>query len=272
MQGSNLDIQTKAPKTFHFLRISLQLYSPPHQPLTSSNLFQTMPTSCRLPHLARHHRPRRREALSLRVLPAPFSAPLLPLRRLPPALHLRAPLRPSRHRQDLSRPRSGQRKPYPSFSLLSLPDRYLLELSPSACLSKWSGEAERRLRGAFLEARRHAPSLLFFDELDAFSLDRGQTDDPGARRLLSELLIQLSALQRDDHVIVIAATNRIADIDPAVLRRFEKTIEVPLPTAEEREQMMVAMLRGVACEMEDDDLGSIAEATEGWSGSLLRVG
>lgn len=177
---------------------------------------------------------------------------------------------PGTGKTSLVRAAANESRPFSPPS--SPPDRYLLELSPSACLSKWSGEAERRLRGAFTEARRHAPSLLFFDELDAFSLDRGQTDDPGARRLLSELLIQLSALQRDDHVIVIAATNRIADIDPAVLRRFEKTIEVPLPTAEERGQMIVAMLRGVACDMEEDDLGSIAEATEGWSGSLLRVG
>ena len=179
---------------------------------------------------------------------------------------------PGTGKTSLVRAAANESRISPLLPSFSPPDRYLLELSPSACLSKWSGEAERRLRAAFQSARSHAPSLLFFDELDAFSLDRGQTDDPGARRLLSELLIQLSALQRDDHVIVIAATNRIADIDPAVLRRFEKTIEVPLPTAEEREQMVIAMLRGVACEMEDDDLGSIAEATEGWSGSLLRVG
>lgn len=80
--------------------------------LTPSNLFQTMPPSSRLPHLAGHHRPGRREALPLRVLSAPLPAPLLPLRRLSPALHLGAPLRPSRHRQDLPGPRSGQRKPY----------------------------------------------------------------------------------------------------------------------------------------------------------------
>ena len=158
--------------------------------------------------------------------------------------------------------------PFPPSPL----DRHLLELSPSACLSKWAGEAERRLRSAFSEARRKAPSLLFFDELDALSLDRGLADDPGARRLLAELLIQLSALQKDDHVIVIAATNRIEDIDPAVLRRFEKTIEVALPTAEEREQIVLSMLRGVACDLDVDDLTSIADATEGWSGSLLRVG
>lgn len=147
----------------------------------------------------------------------------------------------------------------------------MLELPPSSCLSKWAGEAERRLRDTFTEARRRSPCIVFLDELDALTMNRDIMDDTGARRVLSELLIQMSAVHPEDRVVVIAATNRIRDIDPAILRRFQKTIEVPLPTLEEREQIILANFNGITHTLTSDEIHSLSEATVDWSGSLLNV-
>ena len=84
---------------------------------------------------------------------------------------------------------------------------------PSSCLSKWAGEAERKIKDVFQEAKQRAPSIIFLDEFDALALRRETTEDIGSRRVLSELLIQLSSIQSTDRVTVIAATNRISDLD-----------------------------------------------------------
>ena len=102
-------------------------------------------------------------------------------------------------------------------------------------------------------------------------MNRDIMDDTGARRVLSELLIQMSAVHPEDRVVVIAATNRIRDIDPAILRRFQKTIEVPLPTLEEREQIILANFNGITHTLTSDEIHSLSEATVDWSGSLLNV-
>lgn len=101
----------------------------------------------------------------------------------------------------------------------------LLSLSPSAVLSKWSGDAERALRLAFDVARDMAPAALFLDEIDALGRARGGGgggDDTGGRRLLTELLLQLGDLGCGEGVYVFGATNRMEDCDPALLRRFER--------------------------------------------------
>lgn len=150
-------------------------------------------------------------------------------------------------------------------------DNYLIELYPSSCLSKWAGEAERRIRDVFRKAKAKAPSIIFLDEFDALALRRETGEDPGARRLLSELLIQFTSIKPSDRVTVIAATNRISDLDPAIIRRFQKTIEVPLPSIEEREQLVQKGLNEITNKLTDEEIHYIAESTHGWSGSLISV-
>ena len=150
-------------------------------------------------------------------------------------------------------------------------DHYLLELPPSSCLSKWAGEAERRLKESFLEAKRRAPTIIFLDELDSLALRRESAEDIGARRVLSELLIQFSSLQPGDRVTIVAATNRLEDLDPAIIRRFQKTISITLPNEEEREQMIRKWLQGIGNQLSDEEIHSLAQATQEWSGSLLFV-
>ena len=102
----------------------------------------------------------------------------------------------------------------------------LLALGPSSVLSKWSGESERALALAFDVARAMAPAALFLDEVDALGQARAAGgEDAAARRLLTELLLQMNALGDDEGVFVFGATNRMADCDPALLRRFERCAE-----------------------------------------------
>lgn len=147
----------------------------------------------------------------------------------------------------------------------------MIELYPSSCLSKWAGEAERKIRDVFREAKSRSPCIIFLDEFDALALRRESAEDTGARRLLSELLIQFSAIKPSDRVTVVAATNRIADLDPAIIRRFQKTIEVPLPSLEERELLIQKGLNEITNRLTDEEIHYLAESTQGWSGSLLSV-
>ena len=104
-------------------------------------------------------------------------------------------------------------------------------------LSKWVGESERGVRETFQRARQVAPCVLFLDELDALAPARGMTTDSGAAdRLIGQLLTELDGLEGRRGVIVVAATNRVELIDPAVLRsgRIDLVLELPLPDRDAR--------------------------------------
>ena len=98
--------------------------------------------------------------------------------------------------------------------------------------AKWVGEPEKNIKDLFQLARRHAPSIIFFDEFDVIAGRR--KGDPVSDRLTAQILTELDGLQPLENVIVIAATNRLDVIDEAVLNRFEPyIIEVPLPRNDE---------------------------------------
>ena len=119
--------------------------------------------------------------------------------------------------------------------------------------------------------RRRSPSILFLDEFDALAMRRETAEDPGARRVLSELLIQMSSVCLGDGITIIAASNRLLDLDPAIVRRFHKVIEVNLPTREERQQIIVHHLTPTDHQLSEEEIGYLGESTDGWSGTLLYV-
>ena len=122
-----------------------------------------------------------------------------------------------------------------------------------------------------MEAKRRSPSILFLDEFDALAMKRESAEDVGARRVLSELLIQLTSIQASDRITIIASTNRISDLDPAVIRRFQKMVEVPLPSREERERIIQKGLYGITHQLSPEDFHYLSESTQEWSGSLIQV-
>ena len=152
-------------------------------------------------------------------------------------------------------------------------------------LSKWVGESEKAVREIFRKARQAAPCIIFFDEIDALAPVRGYTTDSGVtERVVSQLLTELDGIQPLHGVVVVASTNRIDMIDPALLRagRFDKLIYVPMPDKQARMEILKIHTRGVPlcthneainglCNEGDIvNLEKIAEATEGFSGADIE--
>ncbi|WP_457550778.1 AAA family ATPase [Archaeoglobus sp.] len=96
--------------------------------------------------------------------------------------------------------------------------------------SKYFGESEERIRELFRKARKSAPSIIFFDEIDAIAKKRGEGHE-ASERIVAQLLTEMDGIEQLQDVLVIAATNRIDTIDTAILRpgRFDKLIYIPAP-------------------------------------------
>jgi transitional endoplasmic reticulum ATPase len=136
-------------------------------------------------------------------------------------------------------------------------------------LSKWVGESERGVREVFRRARQAAPCVIFFDEIDALAPTRGMGGESMVtERVVSQLLTELDGIQALNGVVVLAATNRIDMVDPALVRpgRFDKTIMIPLPNKEARAQILTINLEG---KQKDKDVvvDRLVEMTEGLSGA-----
>ncbi|MFA5294444.1 MAG: CDC48 family AAA ATPase [Methanoregulaceae archaeon] len=104
-------------------------------------------------------------------------------------------------------------------------------------LSRFVGESERGIREIFRKARGAVPCIIFFDEIDAVAPVRGRGADTGVtERVIAQVLTEMDGLEELEGVIVLAATNRIDILDPALLRsgRFDLLIELPFPDAEAR--------------------------------------
>ncbi len=142
-----------------------------------------------------------------------------------------------------------------------------LNFKVSDILSKWVGESEKNLRAAFVSATEHAPTILFFDEIDAIGGKRGEEITGPTKRLVNELLIQLDGLEGPkEKVLTLAATNEPWSVDPALRRpgRFSKMIFVPPPDLKAREEIfrMHIKKRPVS---DDIDFSELAKRTKGYS-------
>jgi len=138
-------------------------------------------------------------------------------------------------------------------------------------LSKWVGESERGIREIFRRARQASPCVIFFDELDALAPVRGMGGDSMVtERVVSQLLTELDGIQSLQGVVVLAATNRIELIDPALLRagRFDKLIQIPMPDKGTRKEVLKIHLKGIPT-AKDVDVDKIVDMTEGLSGADL---
>ncbi len=140
-------------------------------------------------------------------------------------------------------------------------------------LSKWVGESERAVRELFRKARQSAPTVIFLDELDAVAPVRGMSADSHVtERVVSQLLTELDGLEDLKDVVVLAATNRIEMIDPALLRpgRFDRLVFIPPPTAEEREQILRIHLNGMPM-AGDVSVKDLVARTESYVGADIEA-
>ncbi|MEM4428333.1 MAG: proteasome-activating nucleotidase [Acidilobaceae archaeon] len=150
-----------------------------------------------------------------------------------------------------------------------------IKITASELVNKFIGEGARIVREVFKLAREKAPSILFIDEIDAIGakrLDLGTSGDREVQRTMLQLLAEIDGFNPLSNVKIIAATNRIDLLDPALLRpgRFDRIIELPLPDKIERVEILRIHTRKVPLG-DDVDLEEIASRTEGFSGADIRI-
>jgi len=139
-------------------------------------------------------------------------------------------------------------------------------------LDMWLGNSERNLHAVFEQARRTAPSVLFFDEVDALASRRTGQNLSGARTVINQFLAELDGVESDNEgVLVLAATNAPWLLDPAFRRpgRFDRVLFVPPPDASARAAILRVLLRGKP--VADVDADAVAKKTARFSGADLEA-
>ena len=138
-------------------------------------------------------------------------------------------------------------------------------------ISKYYGESEQQLREIFEDATDEAPSIVFIDELDSIAPKREDVTGEVERRVVAQLLTMMDGLETRGQVIVIAATNRVNSVDPALRRpgRFDREIEIGVPDETGRNEILRIHTRGMPLS-DDIDLDDLAEDTHGFVGADIE--
>ena len=140
-------------------------------------------------------------------------------------------------------------------------------------ISKWVGESEKHIREVFRKARQTAPTIIFFDEIDSIASSRGRGLDSGVtERMVNQLLTELDGIEELEKVVVIAATNRLDMVDPALLRpgRFDRIIEIGMPDEKARLEIFKVHTRKMPL-AKDVKLEELAKETEGFTGADIEA-
>jgi cell division protease FtsH len=143
--------------------------------------------------------------------------------------------------------------------------------SASAFVEMFAGLGAARIRKLFEEARKNAPSIVFIDELDAVGQARsGHSFNREQDQTLNQLLVELDGFGPRDQVVVMGASNRLQDLDPALLRpgRFDRQILIQQPDLKGRTEILYVHMRGKPL-ADDVDVESIARQTAGLTGADL---
>jgi SpoVK/Ycf46/Vps4 family AAA+-type ATPase len=139
-------------------------------------------------------------------------------------------------------------------------------------LDMWIGNSERNLHQLFDQARRNAPCVLFFDEVDALGASRSDMKSSAGRHLINQFLSELDGVKSaNDGVLILGATNAPWHLDSAFRRpgRFDRILFVPPPDTSARASILRLQLRGKP--MEDIDFESVGKKCEGFSGADLKA-
>ena len=144
------------------------------------------------------------------------------------------------------------------------------EISGPEIFSKWYGQSEELLRKLFETAADEERAIIFFDEIDSVAAQRGDQSHEASKRVVAQLLTLMDGFESNANVVVIAATNRPADLDLALRRpgRFDWVIDFPYPNECDRKDILVKTARRLRTR-EPLPHGEIAAMTEGWSAAEL---
>ena len=150
-------------------------------------------------------------------------------------------------------------------------DAHFILINGPEIMSKYVGGSEENLREYFEEAEANLPSIIFIDELDAIAPKREDTNGETERRTVAQLLTLMDGLKSRGQVVVIGATNRPDSLDAALRRpgRFDREIEIGVPDADERQQILEIHTRNMPI-ADDIDLNRLATTTHGFVGADLE--
>ncbi|SCG85149.1 CDC48 family AAA ATPase [Methanobacterium congolense] len=153
-------------------------------------------------------------------------------------------------------------------------DANFIAIKGPELLSKWVGESEKGVREVFRKARQTAPTVIFFDEIDSIASTRGggSTDSGVTQRVVNQLLTEIDGLEELQDVAVVAATNRVDIIDPALLRpgRFDRHVKVDTP--DEAARMEIFKVHTKDMPLADDvDLEKLAKKADGYVGADIEA-
>lgn len=139
-------------------------------------------------------------------------------------------------------------------------------------IQKFYGESEARLRKIFDDARRKAPCIIFFDEIDSLAPKRERVEGEVEKRVVAQLLSLMDGIKSRGDVVVMAATNRPDSVDPALRRpgRFDREIAIGIPNVRARREILEIQARGMPL-AEDVDVGGLADTTHGFTGADLSA-
>lgn len=145
-------------------------------------------------------------------------------------------------------------------------------VSSSDLVSKFMGESERLVRSLFEMARKSLPAIIFIDEIDSLCGSRSEGENDATRRIKTEFLVQMQGVgHTDDGLLVLGATNIPWELDPAIRRRFERRVYIPLPEEFARRKLFELNIGDTPNDLTDEDYDELARLTEGSSGSDIST-
>ena len=150
---------------------------------------------------------------------------------------------------------------------------YFIFADAPSLLGKYVGESEKNVRNLFIEGKKHKPSIIFLDEADTIAGNRdGNYGYDSYRHLVNQLLVEMQALHDDRGRYLIMATNRLNDIDPAILRneRIDRVIEIPNPDAEARSQIFKLYFKKQDLKVSDEVLDLAIKKSDGMCAADIK--
>ncbi|XP_062331947.1 ATPase family gene 2 protein homolog A [Osmerus eperlanus] len=153
---------------------------------------------------------------------------------------------------------------------------YMTVINGAEIMSKFYGETEARLRQIFIDAAQRQPAIIFIDELDALCPKREGAQNEVEKRVVASLLTLMDGIGSEGHsgqLLVLGATNRPHALDPALRRpgRFDKELEVGVPGAAERADILQKLMSAVPSSVSPEELAQLADAAHGYVGADLAA-
>lgn len=162
----------------------------------------------------------------------------------------------------------GTGKTFFAKAMATAIDATIIIVSGPELKSKWVGDSEKNIRDVFIKARKSAPSIIVFDEIDSFATHRGTYNGSGVEHsMVNQLLTEMDGFRKEDLVFVVATTNFVESVDSALLRpgRFELQIDIPYPKEEDRTTILDIYRKKFDLNMPDALIKFLVDRTGGYS-------